>query len=127
MKHLTILTILLLSANWCIAKHLYSEKEYQTKWCDARKGQMEYVLKDKARVDCLTDKFAVEFDFAPKWAECIGQAVYYAKKTNRTPACVLIMENGKSDKKYLYRLRYAVNKKQKIKFKIYTITPEKMK
>ena len=32
--------------------------------CD---GQIEYVLEDKTRVDCLTEDFAVEFDFASKW------------------------------------------------------------
>ena len=40
---------------------------------------------------------AVEFDFANKWAECIGQALYYGQKTNRTPACVLIIENPTKD------------------------------
>ena len=107
------------------SKHLYSEKTYQTQWCKARGGQTEYVLNDKTRIDCLLPDIAVEFDFAPKWHECIGQALYYAKKTNKTPACVLILENGDKDLKYLYRLRYTVYKKKKIlDFKTFTMKPE---
>jgi hypothetical protein len=107
------------------AKHLHTEKEYQAYWCNAKGGQMEFVLNDKARVDCLLPKMAVEFDFAPKWAECIGQALYYGKKTNRTPACVLIMENPDRDYRYLYRLRYTVYQKKKIAdFKTFTIKPD---
>ena len=109
------------------AKHLYSEKQYQKYWCEKHNGQMEYKLNDKTRVDCLTDTLAVEFDFAPKWHECIGQALYYGKKTRKTPACVLIMENGDNDNKYLYRLRYTVYKKKNIpegQFKTFTIKPD---
>ena len=79
---------------------------------------MEYILPDKARVDCLLDDLAVEVDFAPKWAECIGQAMYYAKMTNKIPACLLILEK-ESDVKYLQRLEYAVDKP----FRIFTIKP----
>lgn len=103
------------------AKHLHKEKEYQKAWCDANNGIMEYKLDDAARVDCLTDKLAVEFDFAPKWSECIGQALYYGKKTHKTPACVLILEKPE-DIRYFYRLKYTVTEKKKIKnFKMFTI------
>ena len=37
--------------------------------------------------------YAVEFDFAEKWAEAVGQALYYALKTGKKPAVVLIMED----------------------------------
>lgn len=84
---------------------------------------MEYRLNDKTRVDCLTDTLAVEFDFANKWAECIGQALYYGRQTNRQPACVLIMERGEKDMKYLKRLRRAVYKKR-VNMRTFTIKPE---
>ncbi len=64
---------------------------------------MEYVLKDRTRVDCLTDKYAIEVDFAKKWAESIGQSLYYAHMTNRKPAVGFIM-NSKKDKRYFKRL-----------------------
>lgn len=119
MKKLVIL--LLLIALPVQAKHEFKEKEYQNYWCNLQNGITEYKLDDNTRVDCLTDKYAVEVDFAPKWSECIGQAVYYAKKTNRKPACLLIIESP-DDVRFLYRLKYAVNQKKKIKgFGIYTI------
>ena len=52
----------------------------------------EYLLDDNTRVDCLTDEYAIEFDFGPKWAEAIGQALYYGIKTGRKPGVVLILE-----------------------------------
>lgn len=103
------------------AKRLYPEAEYQNLWCTSKGGVQEYVLSDKARVDCLTKDLAVEFDFANKWAECIGQSLYYGQMAKRQPACVLIMERGKKDLKYLKRLRKAAYKKG---IKTFTITPE---
>ena len=108
--------------NIIYAKHKYKEKYYQIKWCRAKGGITEYKLNDKTRIDCLLPDMAVEFDFAPKWAECIGQALYYGKKTNRTPVCVLIMEDLDKDKKYLNRLRHTVyDKKQISNFKTFTV------
>lgn len=125
MKYFITMFLALIVALPVTAKHLHTEKEYQVKWCNAHNGITEYKLDDKTRVDCLTDKLAVEFDFAPKWAECIGQALYYGQKTNRTPACVLIMENPEKDLKYLKRLRYAVYNKKKIpEFRTFTVKPD---
>lgn len=72
------------------AAHDHKEKEYQNAWCAKESGVTEYVLDDLARVDCLTDEYAIEFDFAPKWAEAIGQALYYSIKTGKKPGVVLI-------------------------------------
>ena len=91
------------------AKHKHLEKEYQTAWCDAHNGIMEYKLEDNTRVDCLTPDYAVEFDFASKWAESIGQSLYYAQRTKRKPAVVLIMEKPAKDLKYLHRLYQVAN------------------
>ena len=105
------------------AKRLYSEATYQKVWCEKRGGIMEYQLGDKTRVDCLLPNMAVEFDFANKWAECIGQALYYGRQTNRQAACVLIMENGEKDLKYLKRLRRAAYKKG-VNLRTFTMKPE---
>lgn len=122
MKRLVIVLILLTAVSPAFAKHLYKEAVYQKTWCDKHNGVMEYELPDKTRVDCLTDKYAVELDFAPKWAECIGQALYYGKMTRKRPACVLIMERGEKDLKYLRRLRRAVYRKG-LDMRTFTITP----
>ena len=58
------------------------ERYYQDIHCDNLGGKTEYKLEDKTRIDCLTDTKAIEHDFAPKWAECAGQAIYYAEKIN---------------------------------------------
>ena len=80
----------------------YHERYYQTQICNQLNGEMEYVLSDRTRVDCLSDEYAMEVDFAKKWAESIGQALYYAYMTNKKPAVGLIV--GKKDKRYLKRL-----------------------
>lgn len=125
MRFILLLLLFLSPVAAFAGKRIYPEKTYQEHWCKARGGQLEYTLNDKTRVDCLTEKYAVEFDFANKWHECIGQALYYGQKTNKTPACVLIMERGEKDIKYLKRLRYAVYNKKKIpEFRTFTIKPE---
>lgn len=89
-----------------IAAYLQSasaaEKDFQNPWCDQHNGISEYVLPDNARVDCLTSTHAVEHDFARKWAECIGQALFYGAVTGRRPGCVLILESVK-DQRYVNR------------------------
>lgn len=104
------------------AKHLHKEAEYQTYWCNKRGGEMEYVLSNKARVDCLLPDMAVEVDFANKFHECIGQALEYSAHTKRTPACLLIVEKDK-DWKYVKRLRYTKQKKYP-QLRTFTIKPD---
>ena len=103
MKYLAI-GLMLCFVGVAEAKRLNHEKHYQAIWCDQAGGVTEYVLPDKARVDCLLDDIAIEFDFADKWAEAIGQAIYYGKATGRHPGIVLIMENPDKDFKDLRRL-----------------------
>ena len=85
----------------------WKEADYQRLWCNKEGGKVEYRLKDKTRVDCLTDEYAIEFDYGKKWAEAIGQALYYATQTGHKPGVVLIV--GKRGKKYTKRLEI-VNK-----------------
>lgn len=66
------------------------EAYYVDDWCSGR-GIQEHVLPDRTRIDCLTEEYAIEFDFGYKWAESIGQSLYYAKMTNLKPAVVLII------------------------------------
>jgi len=101
LKVLSLTLILLLSLQ---AKNLHKEKVYQEHFCKIFGGVMEYRLEDKTRVDCLIDTHAIEVDFAKKWAESIGQSLYYASKTSRKPAVLLIMEDEERDLKYLKRL-----------------------
>ena len=88
----------------CQAKHIFPEKQYQKHWCNSHGGRTEYMLDDNSRVDCLTDQYAIEFDYASKWAESIGQSLYYGLMTNKTPGIVLIMEDYDKDIKNYNRL-----------------------
>ncbi|TAN62568.1 hypothetical protein EPN18_04540 [bacterium] len=106
---LTIVPLILIISAPAYGKHPHKEKEYQKVWCDKAGGVMEYVVSGGSRVDCLTTTHAVEVEFAPKWQEAIGQALYYGKKTKRTPGIVLILES-KVDNKYLGRLIYTLKK-----------------
>lgn len=114
MRVFLIVSCLLFMVQVSYAAHDHQEKEYQSAWCSKAKGVQEYKLDDKARVDCLTEDYAIEFDFAPKWAESIGQALYYGLKTGKTPGVVLIMENEESEGQFMDRLT-AVADKYKIK------------
>lgn len=103
--------------------HKYFEKDYQRVWCDAHYGSMEVVLPDKARVDCVTTTHAIEFDFAKKWAESIGQAMYYGQVLKKSPGIVLIIEDQNKDQKYINRVK-AVSGLYKMD--LWTITPDDM-
>lgn len=98
-----LLALLLLSLS-LHAKHLNQEKIYQEHFCKQFGGVTEYMLQDKTRIDCLLDDYAIEVDFAQKWAESIGQSLYYASQTSKKPAVLLIMEDPQKDEKYLRRL-----------------------
>ena len=86
-------------------KHNHSESSYQHAWCSLHKGIEEYENKDKTRVDCLTDTNAVEFDFANKWAESIGQALHYQLMTGKRAKVVLILEEPCSQMVYYNRVK----------------------
>ena len=96
MKKVSIILLTLLIFSLPVqAKRMYNEAYYQELWCSEQKGQMEYVLPDFTRVDCLTEDHAIEFDFANKWAESIGQALHYGMMTGKKPGIVLIIEKPK--------------------------------
>lgn len=80
-----------------------SESYYQNQWCTSDFGRKEAVLWDMTRVDCLAKDYAIEFDFAKKWAESIGQSLYYAKLTGKKPAIALILTSP-TDYKYVKRV-----------------------
>ena len=81
-----------------LAANIHKEKEYQNVWCAQHNGTIEYILADKTRVDCLTDDYAIEFDFAYKWAEAVGQALYYALKTNKNRGLCLLWKKKEMKK-----------------------------
>jgi hypothetical protein len=118
---LTLLTLLLTS---CVhAQYMRHEAGYQKAWCDQKGGITEYRLPDGARVDCLLDDYAVEFDFAEEWSEAIGHASLYADVTGRDPGIVLIMVDPEKEYKYLLQLLKGIEESPK-RWRVWTMEPE---
>ena len=90
---------------WEHVHHDHSEEAYQNAWCSLHNGIAEYQNKDFTRVDCLTDTHAVEFDFANKWYESIGQALHYSVMTGKKGKVVLILDNPEPQMVYYERLK----------------------
>lgn len=103
---LTLLVVLALVAPAC-AKHLHKEAWYQKSWCAEAGGQTEVKFEDGTRCDCLTADHAIEFDFGSKWAESIGQALYYSLQTGKRAGIVLILET-QDDYRYWLRLNSTI-------------------
>lgn len=91
------------------AARIFNEAYYQNEWCDRWNGSAEVELSDTTRVDCVTKNYAAEFDFAPKWAEAIGQSLHYSRMTGKKPAIILIIEKP-SDFKYYDRTKPLADK-----------------
>ena len=84
-----ILTAITLSsvAHASTTSQAHSESWYVEQSC---LGEIEVRLPVRTRVDCLTNQYAIEYDFTHKWAEAIGQALHYGLMTNRRAGIVLI-------------------------------------
>jgi len=107
MKILYLTCLLLIG---CTQKNTYNEKYYQTQLCNELDGVMEQSLLDRTRIDCLTKKYAIEVEFSKKWAEGVGQALYYAEMTHTKPAIGLIVRDNRKDMGHLKRLQVLTNK-----------------
>lgn len=103
-KRLLIILIFTITIMPAHAARFYKESCYQNEWALRWGGVCEYKLPDGTRVDVMTKNYAVEFDFAKKWAEAVGQALHYGRMTGKKPAIVLIIEQP-SDFKYYKRVK----------------------
>lgn len=102
---LAVLIFLAPAISQAASKH--PEKYYQESWCAEQGGQAEVALSDNTRADCITSTHAIEFDFGKKWAEAIGQSLYYSFQTGKRAGVVLILENAK-DRKYWIRINSVI-------------------
>ncbi|MEA4857895.1 hypothetical protein [Solidesulfovibrio sp.] len=99
--------LVLVSCSQMLAGHDQPEKYYQAIWCAEKGGAVETRPRAGLRVDCETDTHAVEFDFARKWAEAVGQALAYGAATGKRAGIVLILERAE-DARYLDKLRFTI-------------------
>lgn len=84
--------------------HQQPESYYVNQWCQ---GEIELVLPDRTRCDCVTDTHAIEVDFGSKWYQAVGQALYYSLQTGKRAGIALIVESPK-DLKYWLRLNSTI-------------------
>lgn len=82
-----------------------AESDYVEAHCT---GQIEVVLPDRTRIDCLMDAHAVEYDYGSKWAQAIGQSLHYASHTGRRAGVVFIVVSN-SDRYGLARARAVID------------------
>ena len=66
-------------------------------------GAVEHRLWDGTRVDILTETHAIEADWPEKWAEAVGQSMYYAIVTGKKPGIMLLVRDFKAEDRFLYR------------------------
>lgn len=104
MKKILIVLVLMLIASTAFSQLTkMRESYYQNGFATIMKGQKEVVLFDGTRVDVLTDTFAIEVDFAEKWSQSVGQALYYGDVLNKKPGILLVV-NGSNDERFVKRL-----------------------
>ncbi len=81
---------------------IYEELSKKDGWESLEK---EFRLDDGTRVDLLFPHQACEIDWADKWAEGVGQSVYYGLKTRRAPLVILLVKKDGWEK-YRDRVQY---------------------
>ena len=89
-----------------VERHL-NELDHCRRLAPKYSAEMEVRQQDGSRVDLLNDEYAIEVDWARKWAEGIGQASLYAELTGKRPALLLLFDGSERDQRYLWRARVA--------------------
>lgn len=77
-------------------------------------------LHDGSRVDCLTENYAIEVEFASKAFEALGQSIHYARITGTKPAILMIIERDE-DWHFYWRIHRTAQERD---VKLWYITPE---
>ena len=85
----TTTLFLLISPSLSVAQ---SEADFQG-WLCSGFGQ-EVATGNQTSADCVIQGHAVEIDWSGKWAEAIGQSLFYAQALDLPPAVVLVCKPG---------------------------------
>ncbi len=102
-KIIGFLLLFLLLTTTIIAQKT-SERSYAKRIAEKLGGELE-VSVQSGRVDILNETHAIEVEFARKWKNSIGQALWYGLQTGKTPGIVLILEEDHKDYKYSVQLQ----------------------
>jgi len=96
-KFLLLITLLLFSVAM-FSQTKQRESYYQDKFAKIVGGETEVVLSDGTRADIVTKNYAIEVDFADKWAESIGQALNYGRLLNKEAGILLVVKGREEDR-----------------------------
>ncbi|MGB3799920.1 MAG: hypothetical protein WA952_08880 [Lewinella sp.] len=84
-----------------------SEADYVRALATRLHGQTE-VSVTSGRVDIVTEEYAIEVDWAHKWKESIGQALWYGLQTSKQAGIILLLRSD-ADYKYFVQLNSALS------------------
>lgn len=98
----SVIAVAILHSQGALAEKL-PEKWYQQRVAEKLIGKMEAPV-ENGRVDVLTSTHAIEVEFASKWKQSIGQALWYALQTNKKAGIVLVIQDPKKDRANVIRL-----------------------
>jgi len=101
------LSALLVWAGFNMALAGQPESWYRDRFCAELGGETEVRVKG-GRIDCLTDRYAIEVDKAANWKEGIAQARWYAIQTGKIPGLLLITRPGGPYRQYAEEYLHAV-------------------
>jgi hypothetical protein len=83
-----------------------ADERSETEWLATKyNADSTVILWDRTRPDLVDDTYAYEVDWAEKWAESIGQSLYYAEVTGKQPAVILLSHDWSKDRRFAYRLQ----------------------
>jgi hypothetical protein len=110
MKNTLIASLILVGMAPAISE-AHNEHIWQRRYCAGM--ELGWHLPSGGYVDCLSAEYAIEVDWAPKWAEAVGQSLYYAGATGRKPGIILLCERSEGPveglcRSYVYRLEDAL-------------------
>ena len=102
---LIVCAVILLIPALAHAGRSHPKRWYQERWCAKYFGEDRVTVSDV--YDCLSPDHVIEFDYADRWYESIGEALHYAMQTGKRAGIVLIMEKEK-DVKYWIKLNETI-------------------
>ena len=89
---------------------LTGEREEVQRLAPKYEAEVEFRLWDGTRVDMLTADYAIEADWSHKWAEAIGQSLYYAALTDKKPGIILLVKSTADEARFIYRCQTVCQK-----------------
>ncbi len=107
MKFVMTLVSVLLLTSITSGQQYPNELEAVSAIAEKYNAQEEVKLWDHTRVDLLSATHAYEVDWSHKYAEGVGQALYYGVLTNRQPSLILLVRDINKEQRFVYRAQIA--------------------